>query len=111
MPKRRSMLPACRAAGGGPTRHSGVVGRMRIVALFSNFGVLALCGCSKVTAENYDRLRLGMAFEEVAGFLGSPDQCAEKMGFKNCRWGDDASHIRVNFVADKVAVFTSKNVR
>ncbi len=84
---------------------------VRIAILLSILGALALGGCSKLTAENYDRLKVGMTFEDVAGLLGSPGQCGEKLGFKNCLWGDDSAHIRVNFVADKVAVFTSKNVR
>ncbi len=84
---------------------------MRTFTLFSIVGTLALCGCSKVTAENYERLKVGMAFEEVTGLLGSPGECGEKLGFKNCRWGDDSAYIRVNFVGEKVAVFRSKNVR
>ncbi len=84
---------------------------MRTATLFSLVGALALCGCSKVTAQNYERLKVGMPFEDVIGLLGSPGECGEKLGFKNCRWGDDAAYIRVNFFGEKVAVFSSKNVR
>lgn len=85
---------------------------MRVVAVVAaGFAVLGLGGCGRVTAENYGKLKVGMTFDEVAGVLGSPGGCGEKLGVKNCVWGDEAANIRVSFVADKVILYTSKHLR
>jgi hypothetical protein len=39
-------------------------------------------GCSKVSNENYNKLTVGMAYEEVRGILGNPDGCPETLGTK-----------------------------
>lgn len=67
-----------------------------------------LFGCSKITAENYNKLKVGMSYEEVVAVIGAADECSEKMGTKSCTWGNDPKHIKVKFVADN-AVYFSKN--
>lgn len=85
---------------------------MRILAAAAAvLAALGLGGCGRVTAENYGKLGVGMTFGEVAGVLGSPRGCGEKLGVKSCVWGDEAANIRVSFVADKVVLYTSRNLR
>ena len=73
--------------------------------------VCLLAGCSKVTAENYARIRMGMAYAEVAAILGNPASCTDTAGFKACRWGDEKSHVTVRFVGDTVVLHSAENVR
>jgi hypothetical protein len=73
------------------------------------FGLLV--ACSKVTVDNYSKLKVGMAYEEVTAVLGSPAACSDTAGFKSCRWGDDGSSITVRFVAGKVALTSAENIR
>ena len=72
--------------------------------------VLAI-GCSKVNKENYDKLSLGMDYEEVIVILGQPDQTKDALGGKNCTWGDEAKNISVKFVADKVVFFSAAGIQ
>lgn len=72
--------------------------------------LLVLCcaavmiGCSKVTRENYDKIKTGMAMGEVTAIIGEPDACSGALGAKKCTWGDDAKHITIAFVGDHVAI-------
>lgn len=67
-------------------------------------------GCSKVTTENYDQIKMGMTYDEVIGLLGKADECDGAMGIKDCTWGDEDRHIRVDFAGDKVIMFSAKGL-
>ena len=73
--------------------------------------VLLLAACSKLTLENYDRLKSGMSYQEVKEILGAPSQCSEVLGVKSCTWGDDQRFIKVNFVGDQVLLFSAQGIR
>lgn len=70
-----------------------------------------LSGCSKLTMENYQKIKMGMDYGEVTGILGKPDSCSDALFAKSCIWGNEQKNITVNFVADKAILFTSKNIR
>lgn len=70
-----------------------------------------LCGCSKLTMENYAKIKMGLGYAEVVKILGKPDNCSEAMFVRNCVWGDEQKNITVNFAGDKVILFTSKNIK
>lgn len=70
-----------------------------------------LPACNKVTVDNYNRLTVGMSFEEVRALLGPPDRCSDVMTVKHCTWGNDKRYIDVNFVADKAVLFNAENIR
>jgi outer membrane protein assembly factor BamE (lipoprotein component of BamABCDE complex) len=72
---------------------------------------LLLSACSKVTAENYAKIGVGMAYADVTAILGSPASCNDTVGFKVCRWGDDKRSITVRFAADKVVLHSADNIR
>lgn len=72
---------------------------------------LLLSACSKVSVENYDKLKAGMPYTEVKQLLGAPTQCSEVLSVKHCVWGDDKRHIDVSFVGDQAVVFTAENLR
>ena len=67
-------------------------------------------GCSKLTVENYDKIEMGMPYEDVVGLLGQPGECGGAMGIKNCTWGDEDRFVTVNFVAEKVILFSAKGL-
>ena len=72
--------------------------------------VLFGAGCSKLTKQNYDKLKVGMEFKEVMGILGNTPSCDGAMGAKSCTWGDGQKNITVRFVADKVVFMTCKGI-
>ena len=77
-----------------------------ILALF----LISAVGCSRVSKENYDKLKAGMAYEEVVNILGSPSSCSETLGTKSCVWGDEKRQIKVSFVASKAIAFSNKGL-
>lgn len=80
--------------------------RLAVAAL-----ALLLAACSRLTVENYDKLRVGMRYDEVKQILGAPEKCSDVLTVKSCTWGDDKRFIQVNFVADQVVLFNSSNLR
>lgn len=72
---------------------------------------LLLAACSKLTAENYAKIKPGMAYAEVTAILGKPASCSDVAGFKACRWGDAKSNVTVRFVGDKVMFHSAENIK
>lgn len=72
---------------------------------------LTLLGCSRLTQENYNRIAVGMPYDEVVQLIGKPDQCDDIMGLRSCNWGDESRSVHVSFVDEKVLVFASKNMK
>lgn len=70
-----------------------------------------LIGCSKLTMENYSKIKMGIEYSEVVKILGKPDNCSDALFVRNCVWGNEQKNITVNFVADKVLLITSKNIK
>jgi hypothetical protein len=73
--------------------------------------ILLMLGCSRVTLENYNKLTVGMRYEEVIELLGSPATCDDMMGVRACQWGDERRSINVNFIGGKVLLFSSSNLQ
>lgn len=70
-----------------------------------------LLGCSKLTVENYSKIKMGIEYGAVVAILGKPDNCSETLFVRNCVWGNEQRNITVNFVGGKVALFASKNIK
>jgi len=73
--------------------------------------LLLTLGCSKLTLENYDKITVGMSYEEVTQLIGPPAQCDDVMGMRNCRWGDEQRSVSVSFVAGDVLLYSSRNLK
>jgi hypothetical protein len=73
--------------------------------------LLVLTACSRLTAENYDRIEVAMTYDEVKQIIGEPTQCDDMLGVKQCTWGDEVQHIKVSFIGGKATFMTAKNVR
>ncbi len=74
------------------------------------FTVFFLTACSKVSQENYAKLKTGMSQAEVESILGSADMCTETLGTKTCTWGNESKNIMVNFVGDATLVISNKGL-
>jgi len=83
---------------------------MKIRLLVVTLILLIIAGCSKLTMENYDNLKIGMAYKEVVNTIGSPDKCSDVMGVRNCEWGDEKKSINVTFAGDKVLFFNGNGL-
>jgi len=68
-------------------------------------------GCSKLTMDNYNKIKGGMTYNEVTNIIGSPDKCSDILGIRSCVWGDAKKSINVSFVSDKVFLFSANNIR
>lgn len=83
--------------------------RIRLIIALSLLAILI--GCSKLTMDNYSKIKMGNEYSEVVKLLGKPDNCSEALFVRNCVWGDEQKNITVNFAGDKVLLFTSKNIK
>ncbi|MFC6440143.1 DUF3862 domain-containing protein [Bowmanella sp. JS7-9] len=73
--------------------------------------IMSLTGCSKLTVENYDKLKMGMTFEQVTDIIGKPDQCEARFGTNSCIWGErEKRFIQVNFIAEKAVLFEKQGL-
>ena len=82
---------------------------MNLMVLTLVFGMIFL-GCSKLNQENYEKIQMGMEYEQVVDIIGDPDKCDAVLGTKNCIWGDDEKHINITFIGDKVAFPSMKGL-
>jgi hypothetical protein len=81
----------------------------KFMVLTLAFGMLFM-GCSKLNQENYEKIEMGMEYEQVVGIIGNPDKCDAALGTKNCVWGNDEKHITVKFIGDKVLLPSMKGL-
>ena len=82
---------------------------IKISALLS-LVTIATVSCSKLTKENYDKVKVGMAYNQVIKIIGDPKECDSLLNAKNCIWGDKSKSIEIKFVADKVVFTSSKGL-
>ena len=68
-------------------------------------------GCSKLTKENYDQIKVGMPYDDVIGLIGKPENCSETLGMKNCTWKSGQKKASIAFLGDKVTLYSSENLK
>jgi hypothetical protein len=83
---------------------------MKIQVLFAMILLLSLLACSKLTQENYNKIQMGMTYDEVVALLGAPAKCDDVMGVRSCAWGDETRSVNVNFMGGKVLLYASSNL-
>ena len=74
------------------------------------FCFLFLSSCSKLTQQNYEKIKPGMGYEEVTDILGQAQECDSSIGMTSCRWESGGKYIRIQFIADKVVLFSAKGL-
>lgn len=72
---------------------------------------LMLLGCSKLSMENYAKLKVGQDYGEVTAILGDPARCDESLGIRQCLWGDENKGVKVGFAAGKALAFSANNLK
>ncbi len=72
--------------------------------------MLILLGCSKIAQENYDKLKVGMDYDEVLEILGKPDNCESILNMKNCIWEESSKSITIKIAANKVVFMSSHGI-
>jgi hypothetical protein len=72
--------------------------------------MLILLGCSKINQENYDKLQVGMDYDEVLEILGKPDNCESILNMKNCIWKESSKSITIKIAANKVVFISSHGI-
>ncbi|MGR8936063.1 MAG: hypothetical protein ACU837_17050 [Gammaproteobacteria bacterium] len=82
---------------------------------FYNWGTLLLSlfilsGCSKLTPENFDKIKSDMKYAQVVELLGDPSRCDTLLIAKSCVWEDGKKKIDIKFVADKVVLTSSSGL-
>lgn len=84
---------------------------MKLTTLIGLTLLLTLLGCSKLTVENYNKIAVGMPYDEVVQTIGKPDKCDDMMGLRSCVWGNESRSVHVSFAGDKVLLFASNNLK
>ncbi len=63
-----------------------------------------LTGCSRINAENYAKIHVGMPRSEIVGLLGKPDECSGLtvpiLSAEKCSWKSGEHQISVSFLND-----------
>lgn len=73
--------------------------------------LLIFAGCSKLTKDNYNKLSIGMSYDEVVKILGSADKCDDGVALKSCKWGDEKAYVSIQFIGGKASLFSNKNIK
>jgi hypothetical protein len=74
--------------------------------------IALLAACSKVTVENYNKIRAGQSFEDVQALIGKPSSCSDVMTARNCTWGKEGgARVNATFVGNEVVLFGAQNLR
>lgn len=81
---------------------------VKLVIIF--LSIFILIGCSRISREDYDKIELGMNYQQVVEILGKADKCDAAFGIKNCVWGDEEKNITIKFIAEKVVAPTMKGL-
>lgn len=71
----------------------------------------SLAACSRVTLENYEKLKVGMSYEEVKSILGKPSKCSELLVVKQCTWGDEGAGVSASFMAEKLVTHSAHHLQ
>jgi hypothetical protein len=89
------------------TNYRPIIAVIIVICLVPMF---ILLGCSKINQENYEKLKIGMKYDEVLKILGKPDNCESVLTMKNCIWEESSKIIKIVIVADKVVFLSSQGI-
>ena len=85
--------------------------RIAIIVLVALMAVALVVGCSKINKDNYDKIEVGMTYDEVEAILGTPDEVTDAIGTKSCVWGKAPQTISIKFVGDKVVFHSAEGLK
>jgi hypothetical protein len=91
-----------------------LIAKIRL-ALFILVGASLLAACAPqpgtVTIENYEKLKLGMAYDAVIDILGKPYEDKPFMGVQQCTWVSGERHIHAKFIVGCAVYYSSKGLQ
>jgi len=67
-------------------------------------------GCGKINQENYDKLKVGMDYDEVLKIIGKPDNCKSVLNMRNCIWEESSKSITIKVFANKVVFLSGHGI-
>jgi hypothetical protein len=70
-----------------------------------------MSGCSKVTKANYDKIEVGMPYEDVVKLIGKPEGCSDALGISSCQWKNGKATVAISFISNQVTIISSKGLR
>jgi len=85
--------------------------RISVIVLIALIAVSLLVGCSKINKDNYDKIQVGMTYDEVEAILGRPDEAKDVIGTRSCVWGKAPETISITFVGDKVVFHSAEGLK
>jgi hypothetical protein len=72
--------------------------------------VILLSACSKLDAQSYSQIKVGMTLDEVTSLIGEPRNCDAVIGVMNCEWGDKKTSVKIKLVQDKVIFMSAEGL-
>jgi len=84
---------------------------MKRIALLPVATLLLFSGCSKLTKENYDKVKSGMMYEEVVKLIGKPDNCSEAFSVTSCVWKSSETEVQATFIANTLTIITGNDLK
>lgn len=84
--------------------------RTKALLLLACAGGMLVLSCSRLTQENYDQLKTGMSYAETVTLLGKDHHCDSALGFKHCTWGGGDKYVKIQYLGDKVVLFSGKGL-
>jgi hypothetical protein len=72
--------------------------------------LLVLSACGKLTQENYNKITVGMSYDDVVQRIGSPTRYDDVMGLRHCSRGNDTPLANITFAGENVMLFASSNL-
>lgn len=72
---------------------------------------ILLAACDRLTPDNYDKLEVGMPYDEVVAILGEPTECSAVVNTKSCRWGKDDKYVDAKIVGESVIFLNAKGLK
>jgi hypothetical protein len=90
-----------------PETQAGERGRLLLLA----FAAVVAAACTRLTPENYAKIKLGMPYAEVVVILGEPTGCDAVLAIKSCLWSDDARKVSIQFLGEQVVMSSAENLR
>ena len=82
---------------------------LRVLALLSL--CVLLTACNKINQENYSKIHAGMNKAEVEQLLGTASDCSGALGMSSCTWGNKDAFISVQYVGDKVVIYSGQGLK
>lgn len=70
-----------------------------------------ISGCSKVTQENYEQIRVGMQYDAVVEILGKPNACDSVANVSSCVWGNVSKNIKVRFINERAVGISALGIK